>query len=91
LVFGDIKSSEAARLRQLTQSTPMLRVVQVTKPGMPATAREHVIDHLGHVRSACQAQDKRWALLRPDSYLAATGVGIDGDLVHRLSQALTLI
>jgi hypothetical protein len=69
----------------------MVRVVQVTQPGLRATAREHVIDHLGHVRLACQAQDRRWALLRPDSYLACTGAGIDGDLLHRLSQALTLI
>jgi len=91
LVFGAIQPHELARLRQLTQSTPMLRAVQVTQPGLSATAREHVIDHLGHLRSACHAHDKRWALLRPDSYLAATGVGIDGDLVHRLSQALTLI
>jgi 3-(3-hydroxy-phenyl)propionate hydroxylase len=91
LVFGVLKSSECMRLRQLTLSTPMLRVVQVIQPDMVAHAREHVIDHLGHLRRACQAHDKRWALLRPDSYLAATGGGIDGDLVHRLSQALTLI
>jgi 3-(3-hydroxy-phenyl)propionate hydroxylase len=91
LVFGAISPAEAAKLHQLTQSTPMLRVVQVTQPGMPAFAREHLIDHLGHVRAACQANDKHWALLRPDSYLAATGGGIDGDLVLRLSQALTLI
>ena len=91
LVFGPLGAAETQRLRQLAATTPMLRVVQVIEPGVTALAQEHLIDNKGHLRRACQATDRRWALVRPDSYLAGTGGGIDGALVAQLGRALTLI
>jgi hypothetical protein len=90
LVFGPIKVAELARLRQLASTTAMLRVVQVMDPADKPQALEHVIDDKGHVRRACQATDQRWALVRPDAYLSATGSGIDAALVRQVSCALTL-
>ena len=90
LVFGPIKVAELARLRQLASTTAMLRVVQVMDPADKPQALEHVIDDKGHVRRACQGTDQRWALVRPDAYLAATGSGIDAALVRQVGCALTL-
>jgi 3-(3-hydroxy-phenyl)propionate hydroxylase len=91
LVFGPLAAAETQRLRQLTATTPLLRVVQVIEPGARAQAREHLIDAQGHLRRACQATGQRWALVRPDSYLAGIGAGVDGALVAQLGRALTLI
>jgi 3-(3-hydroxy-phenyl)propionate hydroxylase len=78
LVWGACTAKELAKLRRL--KTPV-RVVQVLRQGQFAQAREHVFDLQGRLASAVDgagAQSRsatglRWALLRPDSYLAARG------------------
>ena len=67
-----------------------MRVVQVLDTSTPARAREHVRDPQGHLKGACQVAGPAWALVRPDSYLAATGARIDAGLVDALGAALGL-
>ena len=87
LVFGEVSAAAAARLRALAESDKV-RCVQVIGPGDRATALEHVVDPLGHLQATCHVFGHAWALLRPDSYLAATGESIDALLVNALSSAL---
>jgi 3-(3-hydroxy-phenyl)propionate hydroxylase len=89
-VFGPISQAQANRLRQLTQQTPLLRVIQVLGQGEKPQAVEHICDERGHVRQACRANDRRWSLVRPDAYLAATGLDINGLLVSALARSLAL-
>ena len=89
-IFGPLNPGELTRLRQLACQTPLLRLVQVVGPGQRPQAVEHVIDERGHVRQACWAMDRRWALVRPDAYLAATGHGMDGHLVGAVARALAM-
>jgi 3-(3-hydroxy-phenyl)propionate hydroxylase len=89
LVFGPQSAATLGRLRQLTAQTP-LRAVQVLAPGERAQCREQVIDAHGRLRQACQALGKSWALVRPDSYLAATGTDWESSVVRRLANALAL-
>ncbi len=90
MVFGPLSGTEVTRLRQLAQQTPLLRVVQVLDPGQKPQAIEHIVDQQGHVRQACRATDRRWALVRPDAYLAATGLGMDGQLVKSVARSLAM-
>ena len=90
LVFGLHSRQDWAKLRQLTQTSPALRAVQVVQPGQSATALEHVIDTHHHLQTACGASDSSWALLRPDSYLAFKGDGINGHLVSAVSKAWSM-
>lgn len=87
LVFGDLPPAALKRLRALTQSAP-IRVVQVIDSKTPARAREHVCDTQGHLQGACHVFGHAWALVRPDSYVAATGESIDASLVDALGAAL---
>lgn len=87
LVFGDLSAAAAARLGALSAQAD-LRCVQVIAPGDRAAAREHVVDPQGHVQATCHVFGHAWALLRPDSYVAATGESIDASLVHALDTAL---
>jgi 3-(3-hydroxy-phenyl)propionate hydroxylase len=87
LVFGDLSAEAAARLGSLSMQAD-LRCVQVIAPGERATATEHVIDPQGHLQATCHVFGHAWALLRPDSYVAATGESMDASLVHALSMAL---
>ena len=87
--FGTLSATELARLGRLLEQAP-LRAVQVLSPGQKAQAREHLIDDRGLLRAACRAENKRWALVRPDAYLAANGVGLDGDLIRGIEKALAL-
>jgi 3-(3-hydroxy-phenyl)propionate hydroxylase len=90
VVFGTISSTDIKRLRQLAVQTRLLRLVQVLGSGQRPQAREHIVDEPGHLRQACQANGQRWALLRPDAYLAATGPMIDGQLVRAVALALSM-
>ena len=78
LVFGRIPAMDLPRLCQLTTQFPV-RVVQVLgangKSFAQPKAVEHVFDPQDHLRQATQAQGRRWALLRPDSYVVGTGPG----------------
>ena len=87
LVFGDVSAAAAARLRALSEQADV-RCVQVIAPDDRAAAREHVIDPDGHVQATCHVFGHAWALLRPDSYVAATGESMDASLVHALATAL---
>ena len=91
LVFGAFSPATtdiAARLQALAAATPGLRCVQVLAKGERADAMEHIRDTDGHVRATCHAASAGWALLRPDSYIAATGQHIDATLVQAIAAAL---
>jgi len=87
LLFGEASPHGLARLRDLAETAP-LRCVQVAGADDRVAAREHVRDPLGHLQGACHVFGHAWALLRPDSYVAATGESIDATLVHALGKAL---
>jgi 3-(3-hydroxy-phenyl)propionate hydroxylase len=87
LVFGDLSPAAVARLRSLAETAPV-RCVQVIGPDGRAAAREHVRDPQGHLQGACHVFGHAWALVRPDSYVAATGESVDAALVHAVGQAL---
>jgi len=89
LAFGDLPPAALQRLRTLVHAAPV-RVVQVLDTSTPARAREHVRDPQGHLKGACQVSGPAWALVRPDSYLAAAGARIDAGLVDALGAALGL-
>ncbi len=87
LVFGSVAPSALARLRSLCETAPV-RCVQVLPPDEPPGALEHVRDPKGHLQGACHVFGHAWALVRPDSYVAATGETVDASLVHAVGQAL---
>lgn len=89
LLFGTASQAALQRLRALGMSGAV-RCVQVLGPTDPAGAIEHVRDPQGHVQGACHVFGHAWALVRPDSYVAATGESVDGALVQAISQALGL-
>jgi 3-(3-hydroxy-phenyl)propionate hydroxylase len=93
LVFGQATAVQLRDVARLTQSAPV-RAVQVLGPTERAQCREALFDRsansTGALRSACQAQGMAWALLRPDSYLAATGQMLNANLVHAVEKALAL-
>ena len=73
-----------------------MRCVQVLATGEQPGAVEHVRDAHGHLRATCQTDDApmntpmnaAWVLLRPDSYIAATGKSIDATLAQAAAAAL---
>ena len=87
LVFGDASRQALERLRALAETAP-LRCVQVVGADDRATAVEHVRDPQGHLQGACHVFGHAWALLRPDSYIAASGETIDASLVEAVAKAL---
>lgn len=87
LVFGSAPPAALARLRGLSETAPV-RCVQVLGIDDPPGAREHVRDPKGHLQGACHVFGHAWALVRPDSYVAATGETVDAALVHAVGQAL---
>ena len=89
LVFGDASPQALQRLRTLGETMPV-RSVQVVGKAGEAAAVEHVVDPQGHLQGACHVFGHAWALVRPDSYVAATGESIDSTLVHSVGQALGL-
>jgi 3-(3-hydroxy-phenyl)propionate hydroxylase len=89
LVFGELAPADAKRLQVLGTHSGVVSV-QVLAPGQRARAVEHVVDSSGRLRATCRIGETGWALLRPDSYLAATGAGVDAALVRAISTALGL-
>jgi 3-(3-hydroxy-phenyl)propionate hydroxylase len=87
LLFGDASAKALHRLRSLAQSAPV-RCVQVVDGDARPHALEFVRDPKGHLQGACHVFGHAWAVVRPDSYVAATGEGVDASLVHALSRAL---
>ena len=84
LVFGSLRPAEARRLSALSASA-RLRCVQVVRPGVQSTAKEHVVDAKGHLQHA--AGGGRWVLLRPDSYLVASGMQLGTALTRAVGLA----
>ncbi len=83
LVLGSVSGADARQLRALASRTG-LRCVQVVRSGAQADARELIVDRLGHL-SQCIGKH-RWAIVRPDSYVAATGEQLAGPaLVHAVN------
>jgi 3-(3-hydroxy-phenyl)propionate hydroxylase len=79
LVFGRLPVKIKSHvLHLMTQAD--LRCVQVVQQAHLANTKEHVIDPAGHL-SDC-AGNAAWALLRPDSYIAATGNRFDEALAQ---------
>ena len=89
LAFGALSTAASERLRALGDSAPV-RIVQVVGPNQRAQAREHVRDPQGHLQGACHVFGHAWALVRPDSYVAATGESIDSSVVDAVGAALGL-
>ena len=91
LVFGEIPPASLQRLRALAGIAPV-RCVQVLGPDDRAGALEHVRDAtakgVGHLQGACHVFGHAWALVRPDSYVAATGESIDAQLVLAIEKAM---
>ncbi len=89
LVFGDLSAAACQRLIQIASHTPA-RCVQVVGAHSSPQAFEHVRDPLGHLQGACHVFGHAWALLRPDSYLAATGEAVDADLLDAIELSLSI-
>ena len=87
LLFGDASRQAFERLRALGETAPV-RSVQVVGADDSARAIEHVRDPQGHLQGACHVFGHAWALVRPDSYVAATGESVDATLVHAASKAM---
>jgi 3-(3-hydroxy-phenyl)propionate hydroxylase len=87
LVFGAAPAPALARLRGLAETAPVC-CIQVLGPDEAPGALEHVRDPKGHLQGACHVFGHAWALIRPDSYVAATGETVDAVLVHAVGQAL---
>lgn len=102
LVFGNrhgqLGTAQIAQLRALAD-TSGARVVQVAAQRTQVRAREAVLDAPGLLLQACDLPIAasaghvkisstfcRWALLRPDSYLAAHGSQLDASLVHAIAR-----
>ena len=84
LVFDAITAQSQKRLLQLVIQTG-LRCVQVVRKGHQANAKEHAIDAAGYLSSSLG--HKAWALVRPDSYIVATGDALDSALMKAHSAA----
>ena len=87
LLFGDASRGSLERLRALSETAPV-RCIQVLGADGSAGAVEHVRDPQGHLQGACHVFGHAWALIRPDSYVAATGESIDASLVHAVGCSL---
>ena len=89
LVFDAMPQGDIARLAKLSLTADVC-CVQVLPPTTQAQAQavEHVIDPDARLKTSCHATNMRWALLRPDSYIAATGRRVDAALVKALATAL---
>jgi 3-(3-hydroxy-phenyl)propionate hydroxylase len=94
LLFGEQPAPALARVAELTRYAPV-RAVQVLGEQDHAQCREALRDQragaAGQLQNACQAKGKAWALLRPDSYLAASGPSVDSGLVRAVGKALALV
>ncbi len=87
LLFGDPSPQCLQRLRALGETAPV-RSVHVLGADDPARVVEHVRDPDGHLQGACHVFGHAWALVRPDSYVAATGESVDTTLVHAIAKAI---
>jgi 3-(3-hydroxy-phenyl)propionate hydroxylase len=87
LWFGDLPTTSAGKL-QNTARISGVHMVQVVGKVQQISAVEAVHDATGALAAACGAQ--QWALIRPDSYLAATGQTANAQLIKAIATALAL-
>ena len=87
LLFGDASRGSLERLQALAETAPVRCVQVLGAEGRPG-AIEHVRDPQGHLQGACHVFGHAWALIRPDSYVAATGESVDASLVHAVGRSL---
>ena len=88
LVFGELSRKEIAKLQSISVLASVYAVQVVSKKN--ADVLEHVIDTNKTLRHACLSEKAKWALIRPDAYLAAKGKALNGQLVKSLASALAL-
>ena len=84
LVFGSLTNSQAQHVKELTRAAGM-RCVQVVHQATQARAKEFVIDNHGHMAGCIDNQ--RWAIVRPDSYLAASGAQLSDAALTQAARA----
>ncbi|MBC7601139.1 MAG: FAD-dependent monooxygenase [Ramlibacter sp.] len=87
MLFGDVSDACIKRVQALAASAPML-CLQVLGVDEPARVKEHIRDPKGHLQGACHVFGHAWALLRPDSYIAATGEMVDASVIEALARSL---
>ena len=90
LVFGEVSPAACQRLATLARHAPVRSVQVLGQEDGRAHALEAVRDPLGHLQGACHVFGHAWALVRPDTYLAATGEAVDGSLITAVEHALGL-
>jgi 3-(3-hydroxy-phenyl)propionate hydroxylase len=87
LLFGAMDHESLDRARALAQAAPVCCAQVLSADEFPG-AVEHVRDAQGHLRGACHADAGVWALVRPDSYVAACGEKIDAALVRAVGRSM---
>ena len=84
LMFGLLTKAQAVQIIKITSQTGM-RCVQVLDGNIQGAAKEQVLDPNGHL-AACVG-GAFWAVIRPDSYIAATGQQLDAQLASAVATA----
>jgi 3-(3-hydroxy-phenyl)propionate hydroxylase len=91
LLWGTLNAAHTARVQSITQATGTL-AVQVVQQRSTVQAREAVIDTPGLLAQACNVElgtsTLCWAIVRPDSYLAARGNAINTSLLNAIEHCL---
>jgi 3-(3-hydroxy-phenyl)propionate hydroxylase len=87
LWFGSAPTAVLKKMANATQLAPINAVQVLANDGIPQ-AREAVRDTSGHLAAACGRP--KWALIRPDSYLCASGDQINADFLKQLATALAM-
>ena len=93
LVFGDLPGraqAAPARAADLQRAGALRAGAAARSSGRGRPARESVRDPHGHLQGACHVFGHAWALVRPDSYVAATGEAIDARAGAAVASALGL-
>jgi 3-(3-hydroxy-phenyl)propionate hydroxylase len=93
LVFGKLSKVQALHLGALASSIGP-RAAQVLASDQVSDTKEALQDASGKLQQACKIQlihskdTPAWAIIRPDSYLAANGAGIDSGLIRAVQMAM---
>ncbi len=87
LYFGKLTPADIKQLR-IISSHMAVKCVQVVASGAGSHVKECVVDTAGHLKTASHLAAHRWALLRPDAYLAACGDALGKELITAINIAL---
>jgi 3-(3-hydroxy-phenyl)propionate hydroxylase len=91
---GDMSPRQLTKLHALLGSTQAARIVQVAPRRTQVAAREAVLDPQSLLMQACGIQRSRaapachWALVRPDSYVAAHGSALNTQLAQAIARCI---